>query len=1254
MQRLKKSVCILMVAFLAIINGGAACASSILSSTFSIIRTQGQDGKIGFSKSVYGVSSDAIQRTSVMMAVYDEQGNKKYSLPTTTQWNISESQDSSHPYYGSLTNEIELPNSDYYKVEAVTESEGVRYVDVGEFDVRPVDQIPETIKLTQSPEIKYGDLCFSWNAVPEASYYKFYTGSVNNIGFDKYTRFTYIGDSISTKTALPPEEFSSTPYSFGYIVAFNGDRRLARSPIFTYSTPADYEISFKDANLETCVRKALNKPNGILLKSDVQTITELHASNMQIKDLSGIHKLSNLSKLDLSRNQIIDTIQLSNLNKLTELNLSSNQIQNVFPLSSLYNLEKLYLNNNNIDTYTTLQYLKKLSTLYLAQNPANDFSPVTSYYRNLIDRDFDLNNLSGLYINDQYNLLDIPLINAQGEFFAPLRLVAEKMSLTTEWDAQKQSITFSSSKGILKMSIGNTGYTFNDQQGVLSNPPFVQDGRTFIPLKFVVETFGGTYQFSENSNIISIYSYDNSPVVFMDANLEAVVRKAVNKKVGAILKSDAQQLLYLEASSSGIVSLEGIQHLSNLTYLNIGNNSIQDLSPLSSLTQLSGINLYGNKLTNISDLSGLGNLTYLNLGLNEITDISPLKSLTTLKTLDLCQNEISELSALSNLSGLNYLSLGDNKLTDISPLSTLLDLQSLYLYNNNITSINGLEKLQNIENINLSYNLVSDITPLVSLKRLVYAYLNGNMISDISAIHNLVNLQALSLDNNQVKSITSLKSLIGLTSLYLSNNKITDISVLTSLKNLQTLFLGNNPIMDFSPVVSYYHNLQTKDFKLNKISGYLAPDLISDNTFSSTVKFPMPTAKWGHGQAEVNGKIYVMGGHDEVGNSATLEEYDIATDTWKVKANLLTPRRYLGAAAVNGKLYTIGGFNGTTIMNTVEEYDPANNLWVMKSSMPTARDNPGVAVVNGKIYALGGWGNHGPVKAVEEFDPSTGVWTTKASMLNARTYHAVSVANNKIYVFGGNDENGKYIAEIDEYDPAADTWTTKKASITPRRHLAAGTLGNKIYIAGGSDGNNCLNIVEEYDIVLDKVEKKSNLQSSKEGLRATTVDGKLYLIGGAANNINMDIVEVYASPACTIKSGFKVEIEGTGMQASTNADGYFEIYGLGYTSEGYTLKITKPTYLTRYIGDVWANSQIGDPTAPVDLWVGDMPWEGIQNNAVNIQDILEIIKYFNSALGDGKFNPTCDLNKDNAINMEDILTIIKHFNTTSAYYPVII
>lgn len=149
-----------------------------------------------------------------------------------------------------------------------------------------------------------------------------------------------------------------------------------------------------------------------------------------------------------------------------------------------------------------------------------------------------------------------------------------------------------------------------------------------------------------------------------------------------------------------------------------------------------------------------------------------------------------------------------------------------------------------------------------------------------------------------------------------------------------------------------------------------------------------------------------------------------------------------------------------------------------------------------------------------------------------------------------------------------------------------------------------------------------------------------------------------ASSASKVKSGFKVDILNTGLSAVTDENGYFEIKNAPITSQGvasvYTITISKKSFLTRHVDNAQIGSNglsISSQSSPIKLWAGDMERNGAQDGAINMSDIIEIAKVFNSIPGDGKYDENSDFTKDGSVNMADVIAVAKHFNATASSYP---
>lgn len=267
-------------------------------------------------------------------------------------------------------------------------------------------------------------------------------------------------------------------------------------------------------------------------------------------------------------------------------------------------------------------------------------------------------------------------------------------------------------------------------------------------------------------------------------------------------------------------------------------------------------------------------------------------------------------------------------------------------------------------------------------------------------------------------------------------------------------------------------------------------------------KADMPTPRFGSSIAEVDGKLFVIGGSQSDDRLATVEVYDPAADNWTPRADMPTARKNTAAAVVNGIIYVFGGTDSIecACLTTTEAYDPNSNVWTTKHAMPTSRYGLAAVPINGKIYVIGGWVGGAMTSAVEVYDPVTDTWEDKAPLPRASGHFGAAGFNGKIYVFGGADVDN-VIRDTREYDPVTDRWTTKAAMPTGRAFPSATMVDGKIYVLGGNLLGSwpvfpVTRQVDVYDPVTNTWEPGVPMPTAKSGLVAATVKGKLYAIGG--------------------------------------------------------------------------------------------------------------------------------------------------------------
>ena len=96
------------------------------------------------------------------------------------------------------------------------------------------------------------------------------------------------------------------------------------------------------------------------------------------------------------------------------------------------------------------------------------------------------------YTNDKTLLLDVePYIDAVAKrTMVPIRFISESMGAEVGWNEEKRQVSIDSGNCKIILTIGSTTVSIDGQRKLLDVAPVVKDGRTFVPVRFVGETFG--------------------------------------------------------------------------------------------------------------------------------------------------------------------------------------------------------------------------------------------------------------------------------------------------------------------------------------------------------------------------------------------------------------------------------------------------------------------------------------------------------------------------------------------------------------------------------------------------------------------------------------------------------------------------------------------------------------------------------------------------------------------------------------------
>jgi len=106
--------------------------------------------------------------------------------------------------------------------------------------------------------------------------------------------------------------------------------------------------------------------------------------------------------------------------------------------------------------------------------------------------------------NQKIETIEAPPYIKNGRTMVPLRVIAEAFCSIVEFDPASRGITIKSRDKVIALQIGNNNAMVNGITSKLDTPPEIKNGRTFLPLRFIVETFGAKIDWNAKTGEITI------------------------------------------------------------------------------------------------------------------------------------------------------------------------------------------------------------------------------------------------------------------------------------------------------------------------------------------------------------------------------------------------------------------------------------------------------------------------------------------------------------------------------------------------------------------------------------------------------------------------------------------------------------------------------------------------------------------------------------------------------------------------------
>jgi len=169
-------------------------------------------------------------------------------------------------------------------------------------------------------------------------------------------------------------------------------------------------------------------------------------------------------------------------------------------------------------------------------------------------------------------------------------------------------------------------------------------------------------------------------------------------------------------------------------------------------------------------------------------------------------------------------------------------------------------------------------------------------------------------------------------------------------------------------------------------------------------------------------------------------------------SRMLIPRVDFAIAIADDKIYAIGGKSNGETLATVEEYAIEENAWRILPDKPTPVSEVSAIVLRGKIFVPGGKLEDGTTTDVlEVYDLTEETWDSSATLPQKISGYALTTFEGQMFLFGGWD--GEKISDSSyRYDPSLDKWFECEKMPTARMNASATILNGKIFVVVGFDG----------------------------------------------------------------------------------------------------------------------------------------------------------------------------------------------------------
>lgn len=242
------------------------------------------------------------------------------------------------------------------------------------------------------------------------------------------------------------------------------------------------------------------------------------------------------------------------------------------------------------------------------------------------------NNIK-IYINNELTQVDPKPFIQDGRTYVPIRFIAENFGASVDWEENEKRVTIifgrsNQQNKVIHLSIDNKQATVNGESITLDAVPMIINGRTVVPLRFLIENFGLNIAWDDSTSSVFVSSAEMGKTVppsgdFIEPTKSIVLEHGTKIDINLLdgwkykeggLTSSGVEVVFLLEHESGATFNIGVEKLDKPIgkelYIELTKNYIaklfhtkeieeNDLGPLYGLsytTEQSGIDAYASQI----------------------------------------------------------------------------------------------------------------------------------------------------------------------------------------------------------------------------------------------------------------------------------------------------------------------------------------------------------------------------------------------------------------------------------------------------------------------------------------------------------------------------------------------------------------------------------------------------------------------------------------------------------------------------------